>query len=339
MEQSVVECPLQDKPLQDKPVQENEVEREKVFVVDIGRSYTKVFGSRKFKFQSCYSYPKNSFGFDAGLSRNEKSVLEFEGEKYLVGDDADRDASFLSDVDSIIQYAPLFIAKAIEKKADNATLCLGLPLAEYSRKKDALKSRCRRFKVNGREYHFEKVNVYAQGTGPLYEHLHKHSRDRNVCVVEIGFFTVDSILFEDGQAADSDFRDDKGINEICKKVHAWCYNRFGVDVSLMKLQKIVQERSLECISARYVKHDNELKSALKQLTERYTNEIVQHVKHRFGQSLKTIDRIVFAGGGANYLVEEHFPADMVSDKLIHIVKEPEFANARGWHLKASAGKR
>jgi hypothetical protein len=318
-------------------------EKEKVLVVDIGRSYTKVFGSgRKSKFQSCYSYPKNSFGFDAGLGYSEKSVLEFEGEKYLVGDDAvnTRDASFLTDTDSIIQYAPLFLAKALDgRRHECTTLCLGLPLADYKDKKDALKSRCRRYKINGKEYHFEKVNVYAQGTGPLFEHLHRHPKDRNICIIEIGFFTVDIILFENGQVVDSDFRDDRGINELCKKIHAWGYNKFGVDVSLAKLQRIVQERSLECVSSRYSKHDTELRTALKQLTERFTHDIVQHIKQRFGQSLKTLDRIVFAGGGANYLIEEHLPVDMVSDKLIYIVKEPEFSNARGWYLKATAGKR
>jgi Actin like proteins N terminal domain/Archaeal actin homologue MreB-like, C-terminal len=311
-----------------------------VCAIDVGRSNTKVMAKgRKEKFPSVYGHPLNSFVFDAGLSvDSSRRVLEFEGEKYLTGEDAVRlkDFSFLSDVDSIIKYSPLFIARAVGERKVN-TLCLGLPLADFARYKGDLKARCRKFRVNGKEYSFDKVIIYAQGTGVLFEHLQKYPRDRNIIIAEIGFFTLDCIAVENQVVSDSDFRDDRGINELCKKLHAWIYNAIGVDCSLVKVQEILQERSLACVANRYQKMDGDLEKAVVQLKTRYTNEIIQHIKQRFGQSIKVMDRIVLAGGGANYIREDLIPADL--QDLVHIVKEPEFANARGWFMSASSGQK
>ncbi|MHB8880383.1 MAG: ParM/StbA family protein [Thermodesulfovibrionales bacterium] len=328
-----------------------------VCAVDIGRSYTKVWmKGRHFMFPSVYGYPKNSYGFDAGMSpfgdkgEDGKRVLEFEGEQYLVGDDAShlRDATFLSDVDSIVKYSPLFVAKALDSPARGDkgkkvhTLCLGLPLADYAKRKDALKARCRKFKVGGlggsptREFSFERIVTYAQGTGPLFEHLNRYPNDKNIVVVEMGFFTLDCLLTQDGKVVDSDFRDDKGVNELAKKIHAWVYNQTGVDASLYKIQEVLQQGDMACIANRYSKLNGELRKAVAQLTTRYTNEVVQHIKQRFGQSLKVTDRIVLAGGGANCIREEALDTDLKD--FVHVMKDPEYSNARGWFMTASKAK-
>lgn len=310
-----------------------------VCAVDVGRSYTKVWmKGRHWMFPSVYGYPRNSFGFDAGMEDDNKRVIEFEGEQYLVGDDAShlRDATFLSDVDSIVRFSPLFIARALENKRVH-TLCLGLPLADYAKRKSDLKARCRRFRAGGRDYQFERVVTYAQGMGPVFEHLAKHPGDKNIVVVEMGFFTVDSLLTEGGRVVDSDFKDDKGVNELAKKLHAWVYNQISVDAPLYKIQEVLQQGDMGCIASRYVKLNGELRKAVAQLTTRYTHEIVQHVKQRFGQKLRVVDRIVLAGGGANCVREEALDADL--REFVSVVKEPEYSNARGWFTTASQPKK
>lgn len=279
--------------------------------LDVGFGWTKWWTQEK----------KGKFPTWIGLwekySISEVQPLEFEGEQYVVGEEARfcKQKIEIVDYESIIKYLPL-IALHVSRLtgASRYDMVTGLAPKHYVKFKQ---DREAQLKLN------EFKKVLYQGLGVLMdvEEKLKLREDEFIVLIDIGFNTVDVLLL-------------LWTGEKFKKIAVESFEKLGVlnaverfrerlnvenlkDQPASKLVKVFQEGK-----ARIAGKEYNLEKEVKEAKETYRETLMARLKEAFGSKLEEADHMILAGGGA-YLVGKIRPDTIVPE-------EPEYSNARGY---------
>ena len=303
--------------------------------IDIGYGFTKVKSKDKeFKFPTAVALSKMQ------LVENRDNLLSFNGKKYLVGNDALKDAIPTRDYSFIYKYAPLLIYEAL-KEADmlndeEIIIKTGLSLydlekqpefeiSKFKNRREEFKARISDFVIN--EKHFKpEIRLFAQGQGAWYNYCNKYGfiEDGYDVLVDIGYRTNDIIIFEDAQPSKANSNaDDKGVNVIVNELQTFLNKKYDIALTEQKTAKVLKNKSIAIYG-----ENKDLTEVIGDIADSYIDTLFSSLKAKYGSILKESQRVVITGGGAYILYDykDTFPKNVKFDDD----KEFEFANVRGY---------
>ena len=246
---------------------------------------------------------------------------EFEGKKYLVGEDAVLNSFDSRNPEFLIKYAPLFVAHALKilglKVSELKTLVTGVSILNWKRKDD-MKNRLLDFKVNGIRYKFKKVIVAPQGQGVIWDH--KLEKAKNVVVVDGGYLTLDGLPFQNGNIVEGAIANRNGVSHIVEEVQKEVVELTGVDYTLAEVNKIIQDGS-------FMRHGEkvDLSIVIKEATKKYVDMLMDTLNTKMSSHLSKANTVIISGGLAYFLKDTKMPKNVVFSK------RAEFSNARGYY--------
>ena len=315
--------------------------------IDIGFNSVKVAGPGgiEIKFPTAvavYNKPQ----IEIGTSKKRPSF--YNGKFYLIGEDAIGEAGikYSLEIDFLIEYAPLFIHKAIEK-AERLTgetvdsISLGLPIAYYRPRMFDLWRKVEGFVVDGRVYKFhseingEKIRaVHPQGGGILIDYIVKNNVDMAGAkdkgfVLDIGFNTVIVIAFGEkytGVPENSKQYSQLGISRVINDLEQKIAINYGIDdKTKIEVAQILIAKQVK----NYGKIIN-LESMINEVVENYIDNIMLRIQSDYEKKFREIDKLIIAGGGAYYIKNSSRLFEKYKD-IIVVIERPEFSNARGFY--------
>lgn len=310
-----------------------------MLIVDLGFSAAKwIHGDKKGVVKSCYRKVKGEDGY------------MFHEERYLIGEKAllQTGSHYLRTVDELIQFYPLYVGVCAEKsgcKTQEDILVVGLPYDFY--KTEALKQKkgdpnaiitlqdtLKTVKVNGTKYSFTKVIVFPQGLGGVKDYLAgagKTEMDGNILAIDIGFNTVISTLYstEEGEILTGKTYYKKGIHDLAVNLLLPEISTHigGKTLSPLEVNHLIQTRTIQ-VGFDLIDITPEITVAASTYVTDLLQLIIGDLKAHGG--VVTFQTVLLFGGGAR-LLQGKIQASKV--KVI-VLPDPEFANARGFAIKA-----
>lgn len=286
-----------------------------IVAVDTGFGETKAVNShgKEMKFRSEFSIYDDRFVLP-GVNGKVK-IIEHDGKKFVVGQEVEKTggtAVTMSDVDSLIEYSPVFLqnVKARIGMSEDDTVAVGLPLGAMDRR-DELKRRLKKVFPNN-------IIVCAQGMG-----IYLDAEVQDAVVIDVGQNTVDIFVGEKGKIVreESDFYLNAGISQIVNKLHRYIQTKYELNLSIPELQQALRTKKQPAMGQTV-----DLKDIISDLSADYSTALLQRITTQYAQRLRKVERIIVAGGGAYYL---NVKGNKFSG-LVMVPEKPEFANARGF---------
>lgn len=291
--------------------------------VDIGFGSTKIkTHDNLFKFPSAISLQKI---MQAEIIEDEK--LEFEGQKYLVGDSATRDALTTKDFSFLLKYAPLLLYKAfIDGKLNlnnEISLITGLSLLNWNQKKD-FAERISDFVINKNHINKLNISVVPQGKGIFIKCL-KEDKELNsklVIIVDIGYNTLDVIPFDNGKPLASEaWATNQGMNLVINEIRTLINKKYGVSFNETKVNQIIQKK-LFVIEGEKIFLD----TIIDEEFMKYQGIVFNELQTRNADLFKSAEKVIIAGGGGYA-----FNPKLFKQKSIILANdELEYCNVQGY---------
>ncbi len=267
--------------------------------IDFGFGETKVVhDGGKFKFPSWV-------GIDPQTSINELERIS----GYVVGEDARYSKKLISiaTVDDLIQFFPVirdYVLRKIGVSREDSIIITGLP-PKYKEKKNLLLAYADR--------------VYPQGFGITVDVVEEYGlQDEEVLILDIGYKTVDYILYVQGKKKLGDTYENAGVQLLLENVRKRLRPEFR-DEEVSRIQKWVINRHIK-YRGEFIDISNEVREAKLEYMEFLKNLLEREV----GYLIEKVNYTVLAGGGAYYL------RGLELSKNTIVPEEPEFSQARGY---------
>jgi len=289
--------------------------------IDLGYGDTKVVvGDKIFKFASAIEKRKES---QAEYNSDHNDVYLFKGRKYTVGNRALVNAISTRGFNFLLKYGALLIYHAIElsglDKNEPMEIIIGLSILNWQ-DKDIFIDTLRTINVND-EIILPKIHLMAQGQGIYLDYVGK--KDGLVCVADIGYNTFDFLVFEDGKPRqDLSYATNKGANEIITELQTKLKKRFNFDAT----EQIAKDTFING----YIMHYGEkidLSDEIDESKEDYAEYILDEMKNKGVDLLRSATAVIFSGGGAYFLNNTKNQSNVVFSSLPY-----EYANVRGYNL-------
>ncbi len=301
--------------------------------IDIGYGYTKSYTSQHgpctFPTHVTAKVPEETFGSVKPIVVN--------GDKFLVGHDAlskwlidTRTASFLGSNAWLAPLGYALVTSGIEPDdfRNGGHIVLGLPPGDYT--KDIARKltgivQSSEISKNGASYDLSatQVSVIPQGAGIYYAYKEMDDTvtQKNVAVVDVGFYTVDMVFFVNGQyIEDATYSEAMGVSllldDICatfKKQFQWPINRNSAEKLLTKgeitiLQEVYRLEQMPTIIQAYAAR-------------------VSSLIDRYFEGLPVEPDIGIAGGGGVLAMKNHLKLQ----RKLYVRSDPVTANAMGYY--------
>ncbi|AEH45780.1 hypothetical protein Thein_1925 [Thermodesulfatator indicus DSM 15286] len=280
---------------------------------------------RLFKFPTLVARARGGLDFGEGSGE-----IFWAGEKWLVGEEAARAGRVVSTTtDGFLErYLPLLLVRALLESGDKEgvdEVVIAVSLHDWPRR-EVFERAAGRLMVNDRSYS-HRVRLIPQGYGIWLETLSPWDG----IVVDIGFRTVDVLVFVDGKP---DGRRSFGVAGM------------GVVDFISEAAKILSAKARVEFSPGEVAHflqegnpvfrrfgvEEELKSRAGEWSARLWTSLI--AKEDFSRAMALLGRVVIAGGGARFFVK---PDEETAVDMQVLDEEPEFANVRGFALRLLEG--
>ena len=283
--------------------------------------------------------------FPTAIERVRTQMIEindtysFEGKKYLVGEDALRNAMLTRDYEFIYKYAPIIIAHAVKivgLKLSDETLEIHTGLSLYDlqnaptfdtncvNRKEEFRKRISKFVVDDIQYK-NKVKLFAQGQGSWFDYCTSYGVVDNGydVVIDVGYRTNDVVIFKDGVPSKSNSNaDDKGINEIVTELQIILNKKFDVVFTEQEIMTILKEKSIFILGV-----EKDLTETIEVVIEGFIESFFNSLKAKYGNILKIAKRVIISGGGA-YILQDY--KDELPSNVVFSDAPMEFANVRGY---------
>lgn len=272
-------------------------------------------------------------GFGARVDLDGPKSIEFEGQNYLVGEDAIESGQPVfetTSIDFLLRYAPLLAYHAIKAAGfdfdEKIHLGVGLPVSYYTpENKEALTNRLNTAVVNNERLKLNTL-VYPQGVGAFYDYrLTTNEKISSALIVDIGYNTVDIVHISKGRPnkTGSGMFDRAGISVIIRELSRFISDRHQIQLSNQVIKEIFISKKLSLYGK-----EISLEEPIRQIVERYTTHLLHSLEDGYHQQLAQAQKIVITGGGAHYL--KHYIPKKMQESIV-IPESPEFANARGFY--------
>lgn len=293
--------------------------------IDVGYSHTKVVGEgQEFSFKSTIS---------EGVQDVSNAIkVEYNGAEYTIAENNGIYANDLDKINSLNFQLCMFtaIAKAMKNKdVENIELVTGLPAQYYATQKTELKNLLEGKKVtmvyNGKPkcFSIEKCIVFPQSAGLFLLSPEKFKGD--VCVVDIGGFTVDAAYFNNKNLQKMKTYE-LGMNVLYDNLVQKIKAEHKVSYDVLKAEEIINTKTI-IKDGETIIIDNLVDEVLKKHTEYVINRLVGGM-----QEYNTSKR-VFTGGGSlmlkKYLpIKEEGDTDFIFDnaRAFYCIGVEKFAN-------------
>jgi len=306
--------------------------------LDIGYGFTKVFCmtadglKNQFIFKTLVSSytPKNNFGDPVGIVyvNDNPFVVGHEAEKHLIGEfKVTQDFVGTPEYFAILAYA-IKLSRSVPDM-----IVLGLPPGIYSKEKAEVliqKFYRQQFKDHN-NLHIpipKQVKYIPQGAGIYFAHYFEEDRslsEKNTVVIDIGYRTLDVVLFA------KDKKDEKygykseaatsyplGVKNLYDQVKNAFSKIHGTFINDEIVDKIITEGIFHHFGEDYVFDASEI------VKNFYVEQVVRIIKDYADKTKNlgyNVEKVLVGGGGVVYAKEI---------KGTTIVKDPQFANARGY---------
>jgi len=302
------------------------VEEVQVIAIDIGFGDTKICTKGKsVKFPTAIERKQETF-VEYSENINKDGIYKYNGKDYIVGERAINNAISTRDFSFLVKYSPLIIFHALvlaELDLDKPIkIVTGLSILNWN-KKDLFLDSISNINVDDTVLK-PSVVLMAQGQGVFLDA--NISKNGIVCIVDIGYNTFDFLVFEDSKPRqDLSFATNKGANVIITKLQTKLSARYEFDAT--------EQKAKEVFLNGYVMHYNEKKDLTDEISEAkedYAEFVMNELRSRATDLLRSASHVVFSGGGAYFLDKKNLPINcMLSDTPF------EFANARGYYHAAN----
>ena len=293
--------------------------------VDTGFGFNKAHAGEGVEIVFPAGYKEYDSGHSDFIASSGLEILEYKGEKYLLGDQARRQGATVSHNSEDDLRHILAILYSVIKLNDcedfNGDIVLGLPSSDRKRKGmlEGFKGK-HIAKFNGKEITVEinSVTVVAQGIGCLYDmtldnegKTIENYNGKLIGIIDVGEKTSDFVMVNDGQIA---------LDETRSVNH-------GAGIAKFKFQDFINEE--EGITVKFTnlgKYVNKYPTQFQNILEKLTKEIHKQ-SSRFWTQLGEFDIIFISGGGGSTLFkyfQKYFPSTQ-------LVKDAQVSNARGYY--------
>jgi len=209
---------------------------ENMIGIDIGYSSTKVVYMGKIvKFPTAVSYAS-----DVGITYGEENLYEFEGEKYYVGKEAVSEEAFVTtDYKFLYKFAPIIIYHILSKfeeaqRDEPLEIRTGLAIVDWNNREE-FANRITNFTVNGINVETNPILI-PQGAGVATDWTNTNTDGEypyRLHVLDIGFNTINSLHFEDGNPnrAKTKTYPGHGVSSIIKPFTSYIENKYAMNFS------------------------------------------------------------------------------------------------------------
>lgn len=283
--------------------------------VDVGYSHTKVWSKKgEFCFKST---------IEEGILDVCNSIqVEFEGEEYTIGENSNNSLydTSVNKIDSLNFKLCLYtaIAQSMGDTTEDIQLVTGLPASYYSSQKEELVTGLKNKKVNivlngePKRFTITDVIVFPQSSGILL--LDPNKLNGDVCVIDIGGFTVDISYFNNKKLKKLNTLE-LGMNILAKDLCDAIKSRYGIAYDVLRADDILDSKEI-------VKDNKGIK--IEDLIDEVLSKHAKVIKNRLsGIKEFNISKHIYVGGGALRL-EKYLKQDIDKDTV--------YTNAKAFYL-------
>lgn len=186
------------------------------------------------------------------------------------------------------------LAAAGVPDVNNSLLIVGLPAHSHAH-------HCKKYAVFLSQFLPDaEIKVVPQSMGPYYTMLFDNTGmeqngfdSKSWAMIEVGQFTTDFAMIEAGVAAQHGFGSCNGMLVAVENLKNEIFSSYNTKVSLVEATTILMTAQLKSFGS-YIDVSAQIKAAVEPLAEVIVNKAQQY----FGESMRTLDGICLAGGGA-----------------------------------------
>jgi len=306
--------------------------------IDIGYGYTKTFkmltGRKKFSTLVAAAVGNNSFGVD-------RQKISVNDETFLVGDDAETEPGWTIDTrtsDFVGSNAWLsVIGKALiinhidPGDMNGMKLVFGLPpglykATEVKRLTDLIKKTRINYDHQGYDFSGTELQMIPQGAGIYFTYLQSlgnapAERKKTIAVVDIGHYTVDTVLFSDGKYINNITGSTPlGVSILLDRVRTEFSQAHGKYINNEAALKLLSEGRVSIFQQEYTLDETG------EWMKAYALQVSSLIDSFFdGLEKVSADLGIVAGGGIS-LVQNHL---RVKHRVL-VMPNPDMANVVGY---------
>jgi len=291
---------------------------------DVKCAYEKDNEIKTFKFPTAVERVRGT-GFN--FAKEDENVLSFNGFKYRVGEDVLLTPYDTRNVDFLIEFAPLFVYKAMKKIEEIEKIKLeksnkvatGLSILNWH-KNEEFSNSLEKFVVND-EVFTNEVFLFAQGQGVYIQNKDILNLKGLVVIVDIGFNTLDVITFKDEKPLkDLSFAVEFGTFLIIKELQKLIENEYKTTISEIEAKEIFNSGEVKLFGK-----IRSFKNEISKLKEMYSKELIMTLKNKNVELFRNADYVVMSGGGVYYLDK-----NMFYDNVVFSENPYEYGNVKGY---------
>jgi hypothetical protein len=166
----------------------------------------------------------------------------------------------------------------------------------------------------------ETIKIIPQGSGIFFSYVVNYPGifEKNVLVVDIGYYTLDVVFFSGGKyiegAAASFPMGAKRVYDEIRKIFSKVYGTFSKDDDI--IDEIIR-------FGKYTDFGQEYSLDVRDIIESYKVMVNSTIKSHLGKVTKKVDYVLAGGGGISLFME--------TMKSVIPVNDPQFANAMGFY--------
>lgn len=311
--------------------------------IDQGFSSIKVSSpAGEFKFANTVREVEQS-GNLFSLGTSNSITYEYNGKKYIVGDEASGKSDYYRDVKYLINYAPLMVAAVLNKlkthgitKKYIAALSIGLPLENIGFMKD-YKDKLRSFEVNGEKYNFDTIFGYAQGVGVYADYVYNWGKNiispsEKGFIWDIGENTMILVSYE-GYAVKKDGSrqfDKQGISAIYDIIREPVRKLIEREPSITDLRSALANKKIKSFGQELDCQDIVIPAIKKYLETTYMS-----IMDKYKEQFSGCDKVILAGGGS-YILSMYIEQVFNKHEFFITTPNAEYSNARGYRAIGTA---
>jgi len=218
-------------------------------------------------------------------------------------------------------------------KDDKYHLIIGLPLNQMINDSLLIQEMKKPIKFkdqfnNTYNYKIDSVKVLPQGAGSIYT-FDKNIFDYDICIIDIGHYTIDIAIFEEGIYSNSlSFSINEGTFNISKKILEMLKQNYNInDIPHSKLEKQLIKGKIS-----YKGEIINLEPYKKNIGIDYAIKIDQLLKSKLGSMYELIHNFIVIGGGVNLVFDGFNNNKMFTCEL----KDSNYRNALGYYNYAQS---
>ena len=305
--------------------------------IDIGYGYTKIVnfdgnGNQKFIFPSLVSkyIPERSF-------KESFEVINVNGRKYIIGEDVEGSTKAGFNFTATEEYIAMVGYSLSKITTFKKVIVFGLPPQAYDGARiQYLKETIMKMEVrmeDGRKVYLPSIIEFVpQGAGIFFAHLATDNGasdfSRTVAVVDIGYHTMDIVLFDDkyykAHMARSYPLGVKSLYNMVRDAYIKKYSIFLSQDNDKIVEKLLKDGHISPVILPEGEHDKHTIDIKEIFNEYYLGRVKKSIAEYVSDATENgyvVEKIVFGGGGISYIngLERN---SVVADSL--------FANARGF---------